>query len=71
MYRLVNDCWKKNESLFEVFHLGTGRATSVLKIIEGFVKITEQKINYRIGSHRDGDAAAVFTETAKTKNILG
>ncbi len=62
---------QKNESGFEVFNLGTGKGTSVLEIIKGFEKITGKKLNYIMGPRREGDAAAVYADTAKANNVLG
>lgn len=62
---------QKNESSFEVFNLGTGKGTSVLQIIEGFEKVTGQRLSYKIGPRREGDAAAVYADTKKANKVLG
>lgn len=62
---------QKNESSFEVFNLGTGKAISVLQIIHGFEKITGKKLNYKIGPRREGDASAVYADTKKANETLG
>ncbi len=62
---------QKSRSAFEVFNLGTGKGVSVLQIIEGFEKITGQKLNYKIGPRRAGDAAAVYADTTKANEVLG
>lgn len=59
------------QSSFEVFNLGTGNGTSVLEIISSFEKVTGQKLNYTIGSRREGDAPAVYADTVKANNELG
>jgi UDP-glucose 4-epimerase len=58
-------------SAFEVFNLGTGKGISVLQIIEGFEKISGQKLNYNMGPRREGDAAAVYADTKKANEVLG
>ena len=62
---------QKNKSSFEVFNLGTGNGVSVLQIIGGFEKITGQKLNYKLGPRREGDAAAVYADTTKANKLLG
>lgn len=61
----------QNESAFEVFNVGTGKATSVLEIINGFERLTKVRLNYTIGGRRSGDAAAVYADTSKANNQLG
>jgi UDP-glucose 4-epimerase len=55
---------------FEVYNIGTGKGTSVLEMIAAFEKITHQKLNYKIGPRREGDAAAVYADTAKANKAL-
>lgn len=62
---------QKNHSCYEVFNIGTGKPTSVLDIINTFEKTTAKKLNYKIGSRRDGDAAAVYADTTKANTFLG
>lgn len=62
---------QKNKSSFEVFNLGTGNGVSVLQIIKGFEKVSGQKLNYKMGPRREGDAAAVYADTKKANEILG
>jgi UDP-glucose 4-epimerase len=62
---------QKNESSFEVFNLGTGHGVSVLQIIGGFEKVSGQKLNYKMGPRREGDAAAVYADTTKATGVLG
>ena len=61
---------KRQKSSFEVFNIGTGKGTSVLEMITAFEKITQQKLNYVIGLRREGDAAAVYADTAKANAAL-
>ncbi|MEO5948769.1 MAG: UDP-glucose 4-epimerase GalE [Chitinophagaceae bacterium] len=60
----------RHQSSFEVFNIGTGKGTSVLEMIAAFQKITQQKLNYIIGPRREGDAAAVYADTAKANAAL-
>lgn len=61
---------QKNTETYEVFNIGTGKATSVLEIINVFEKNTGIKLNYKIGTRRDGDSAAVYADTKKANKIL-
>jgi UDP-glucose 4-epimerase len=65
--RLVNNA---GGSGFEVFNLGTGNGTSVLEIIKAFENTTGQKLNYKIGPRRPGDAMAVYADTQKANSQL-
>lgn len=61
---------EQQTSHFEVYNIGTGKGTSVLEMIAAFEKITQQKLNYTIGLRREGDAAAVYADTAKANAAL-
>lgn len=61
---------QQQQSSFEVYNVGTGNGTSVLEIITTFEKVTQKKLNYKIGDRREGDAAAVFADTTKAKEFL-
>lgn len=60
----------RQNATFEVYNIGTGKGTSVLEMIAAFEKITQQKLNYKIGPRREGDAAAVYADTAKANEAL-
>ena len=61
----------KNKSNFILFNLGTGNGVSVLEAIYSFEKITGIKLNYIIGKKREGDVAAIYSETTLSKKELG
>jgi UDP-glucose 4-epimerase len=61
----------EKHSAFEVFNIGTGNGQSVLEIIKAFEKITGQRLNYRIGPRREGDAPAVYADTTLANKELG
>jgi UDP-glucose 4-epimerase len=54
----------------EVYNLGSGTGTTVLEAIGAFERVTGQKLNYRIGPRRAGDATAVFSDNRKAEAIL-
>lgn len=62
---------KENERNIEIFNLGTGNGVSVLEAIAAFEKVSGQKLNYTIGSRRDGDVVAVYADSTKAEVRLG
>ncbi len=60
----------KNISGFSIFNLGTGNGVSVLEAINSFEEISGIKLNYKVGKRRDGDVAAIYSETSLSKNEL-
>ncbi|MCE3294317.1 MAG: UDP-glucose-4-epimerase [Crocinitomicaceae bacterium] len=61
----------KNESNFDIFNLGTGQGITVLEAIASFEKVSGQKLNYVMGPRRDGDVEAIYSDTKKSKTMLG
>jgi UDP-glucose 4-epimerase len=61
---------EKNKTNFSVFNLGTGNGISVIEAITTFEKVTQQKLNYSIGSRRDGDVGAIYSDTKKSEDEL-
>lgn len=66
--RLINN---KNRANYEVFNIGTGRAVSVLELVEKFQSVNSVKLNYKIVGRRDGDIEAVWADTSHANNELG
>lgn len=64
--------WLANQPLStcEVFNLGTGKATSVLKMINIFQEYTKQSIPYEIVSKRSGDLPAFWADVSKARRLL-
>ena len=56
---------------YEVFNLGTGKGSSVLQIIDAFESSTGVKLNYTIGSRREGDIEKVWGDVTKSTKDLG
>lgn len=65
--RLVNE---KQDAAYEIFNIGTGKGTTVLEIIQTFEKVTGTPLNYIFGNRREGDAEAIYAETAKANAVL-
>ena len=53
-----------------VFNIGTGKATSVLEIINAFIKYNNVILPYKILPRREGDIDVVYCESSKAKKIL-
>lgn len=57
-------------NFYDVFNVGTGNGSSVLKVIDTFEKVSNQKLNYTIGPKRDGDTTEVYADVTKSKEVL-
>jgi UDP-glucose 4-epimerase len=62
---------KKNTSACEVFNLGTGNGFTVLEVIKSFEKVSDVKLNYKIGPRRPGDIIAIYANNSFAKETLG
>lgn len=60
----------KNENNYDVFNIGTGQATSVLKIVNKFIDCNKTVLNYKFGNRRVGDPSKVTCDVSKANNIL-
>lgn len=56
---------------YDMFNLGTGKATSVLEVINAFEQSTGVKLNYSIGPRRAGDVEKVWGDVTKSSQVLG
>jgi len=54
----------------EVFNVGTGKGISVLEAVHTFEEVNSKKINYYIGSRREGDIAEIYSDNKKIKDTL-
>ena len=54
-----------------IFNLGTGSGVSVLEAVHAFEEVTGQRLNYRVGPRREGDVAAIYSDTTKAARMLG
>jgi UDP-glucose 4-epimerase len=62
---------KNDDTLYEVFNLGTGIGASVLELVNKFEKVSGVKLNYVIGPRRPGDVEKVYADPTKVNNALG
>lgn len=56
---------------FEPINLGTGKGTSVLQLVNAFIKTTGQSVPYNIAPRRPGDIASCYASSDKAKHLLG
>ena len=59
------------EDILEIFNLGSGKGTSVLKMIETMESVTGRKVNYELGTRRDGDLPIIFCDPKKVNKKIG
>jgi UDP-glucose 4-epimerase len=62
---------KERQGYYDVFNVGTGKGTSVLKVIKTFEKVNKQKVPYVIGPRRAGDVVTNYAAVAKSAKVLG
>ncbi|MBO5770317.1 MAG: UDP-glucose 4-epimerase GalE [Spirochaetales bacterium] len=55
----------------EIFNLGTGTGYSVLDMVKAFEKVNEVPVKYKIVGRRPGDLATVYSDPAKSREVLG
>lgn len=55
----------------QAINLGTGNGTSVLQIVEGFSRICDKQIPYKIVPRRAGDIATVYANAQLASDLLG
>ena len=54
----------------EVFNLGSGTGTTVLEMIQTFEAVSGTKLPYTVGARRPGDAAAIYANNDKARDLL-
>lgn len=54
-----------------IYNLGTGRGTSVLELVNAFMKVNDIKVPYEIVGRRAGDIATCYAHPDKAKLELG
>lgn len=55
----------------QIYNLGTGKGTSVLELINTFMKVNNIKIPYEIVGRRAGDIASSFADPSRAEQELG
>lgn len=54
-----------------IYNLGTGRGTSVLELVNSFMKVNDVDVPYEIVGRRPGDIATCFADASKAEKDLG
>jgi len=54
-----------------IYNLGTGRGTSVLELVNAFMKVNDINVPYEIVGRRPGDIATCFADASKAEKELG
>lgn len=52
------------------YNLGTGKATSVLEIVNAFMRVNEVPVPYEIVDRRPGDIATCYADVSKAEREL-
>lgn len=65
---IINNKQKTNCS---VFNLGTGNGVTVFEVIKAFEKVSNQTLNYKVGSRRPGDVIKIYANNNFAKHELG
>lgn len=61
---------EKLDKGFNIYNLGTGRGTSVLELVNAFMKVNSIDVPYEIVERRPGDIAACYADASKAKSNL-
>lgn len=54
-----------------IYNLGTGRGTSVLELVNTFIRVNGVDVPYEIVGRRDGDVATCYADVSKSRAELG
>ena len=55
---------------FDLFNLGTGQGSSVLEVIQSFIRVTGIPLDYTLGPRRAGDIIAAYASIDKAVKYL-
>lgn len=55
---------------FDVINIGTGNGVTVLEAIKAFEDVTQSPLNYKLGPRREGDVAAIYSDSEKAERLL-
>lgn len=69
-YKAYKYLLEQHDDNYNIFNIGTGKATSVKELVETFERVCNVKINKMIGSRRMGDIPVTFCNCDKAKEFL-
>ena len=61
----------RNEKMFEIFNVGTGKGSSVLDVINAFEKVTGENVPNKFVGPREGDVPIAFADVKKINSKMG
>ncbi|MBX7240267.1 MAG: UDP-glucose 4-epimerase GalE [Bacteroidia bacterium] len=61
----------KNQQKVEIFNLGSGNGVTLREMIHAFEKVNNVALNYTFGDRREGDVAAIYSDSTKAETRLG
>ncbi len=59
------------KDVVNIYNLGTGRGTSVLELVNAFMKVNDIDVPYEIVGRRPGDIATCYADASKAEKELG
>lgn len=62
---------EKLDTGVNIYNLGTGRGTSVLELVNAFIKVNDIDVPYEIVGRRPGDLAVCYADASKAEKELG
>ena len=62
---------EKKSNHYEVFNIGTGKGSSVLEVVNAFMRVTGVNLNYCFTDRRCGDIVSAYADTIKANTVLG
>ena len=69
-FAALNYSFDKDEQLFKTYNLGTGKATSVLDLIETFNRVNGTSIKINFACRRKGDVETCFADPSLANHDL-
>ena len=62
---------EKLDKSVSIYNLGTGRGTSVLELVDAFIRVNGVDVPYEIVGRRPGDISTCFADASKAEKELG
>ena len=61
----------EDSPILDIFNIGTGKGSTVMELIQTFMRVNGVKLPYEIRDKRPGDLDIVFCDTEKSEKVLG